>query len=342
MRRVFQLGLGLSAATALLLAAGLPAQNLCERVDMKPVLSLEQVQQNELIEFIVELSGLKYQEEWPADISGMTPEQYYQMEVQLLVDKGFPPMFLEIEPDRSEQFKHWSDAVAIGLSGARDFAREEVVAAADEMSEYIDRIVEERRHAPREDLISALVAAEGGDALTADEVRAFVVLLLIAGNETTTNLIGNAMNALLAHPGQLDRVARDRSLIPAMIEEALRYDSPVQGIPRKLVQDVDLAGVTLPKEAFLMVLFASANRDEQHFAEPERFDIDRRTRDHIAFGNGIHFCLGAALARLEARVAFETLFERCRGFRLDSAEVPMVESMLLRGPQSLPLSFTSA
>jgi cytochrome P450 len=249
---------------------------------------------------------------------------------------------LGIEPDRTEQFKHWSDAVVIGLSGAsRNFTREDVVEAADEMAEYIDRIVEERRRRPCEDLISVLVAAEGGDALSADEVRAFVVLLLIAGNETTTNLIGNAMNALLAHPDSLERVAYDRSLLPAMIEEALRYDSPIQGIPRKLVQDTELAGVPLAKDAFLMVMFASANRDERRFAEPDRFDIDRRTRDHIAFGNGIHFCLGAALARLEARVAFETIFERCRGFRLEADKVPMVESMLLRGPQSLPLSFSS-
>jgi len=249
---------------------------------------------------------------------------------------------LGIEPDRSEQFKHWSDAVVIGLSGVSRHSREEVAEAADEMSEYIDRIIEERRRSPREDLISVLVSAEGGDALTAGEVRAFVVLLLIAGNETTTNLIGNAMNALLAHPEQLDRVSRDHSLIPAMIEEALRYDSPIQGIPRKVVQDVELAGFQLSKDAFLMVMFASANRDEGHFAEPERFDVDRRTRDHIAFGNGIHFCLGAALARLEARVAFETLFDRFRSIRLESDEVPMVESMLLRGPRSLPISFTSA
>jgi cytochrome P450 len=249
---------------------------------------------------------------------------------------------LGVESERHGLFKHWSDTVVIGLSGAsQQFSREEVRAAADEMADYIDSIVADRRARPRDDLISILAAAEDGDALAAGEVLAFVVLLLIAGNETTTNLIGNAMRALLAHPDVLERVTRDRSLLPAMIEEALRYDSPIQGIPRKVTQEVELAGTMLPKDAFLMVLFASANRDEGQFPDPDRFDIDRKSREHVAFGHGIHFCLGAALARLEARVAFEAVLARTRNLRLEATEVPVIESNLLRGPKTLPLSFDS-
>ena len=250
---------------------------------------------------------------------------------------------LGVESERREQFKHWSDTIVIGLSGmSQQFGREEVRAAAEEMADYIDSILAARRANPRDDLISILADAEAGDALTGGEVLSFVVLLLIAGNETTTNLIGNAMRALLEHAEVLDRVARDRTRIPAMIEETLRYDSPIQGIPRKLTQEVELAGTRLPKDAFLMVLFASANRDDRRFPDPDRFDIDRRAREHVAFGHGIHFCLGAALARLEARIAFETLFARMRDFRLDAEEVSVIESNLLRGPKTLPLAFEAA
>jgi len=250
---------------------------------------------------------------------------------------------LGVESERREQFKHWSDTIVIGLSGmSQQFGREEVRAAAEEMADYIDSILAARRANPRDDLISILADAEAGDALTGGEVLSFVVLLLIAGNETTTNLIGNAMRALLEHADVLDRVARDCTRIPAMIEETLRYDSPIQGIPRKLTQEVELAGTRLPKDAFLMVLFASANRDDRRFPDPDRFDIDRRAREHVAFGHGIHFCLGAALARLEARIAFETLFARMRDFRLDAEEVSVIESNLLRGPKTLPLAFEAA
>jgi len=250
---------------------------------------------------------------------------------------------LGVEPDRRDQFKHWSDVIVIGLSGASgEFDKADVRKTADEMAEYIDRIASDRRAAPRDDLISALLEAEEGDALTTGEVMSFVVLLLIAGNETTTNLIGNGTKALLRHPDQLALVASDATHIPAMIEETLRYDSPIQGLPRKAMREVELEGGTVPKDAFVMLLFASANRDETRFPEPDRFDLGRDTQGHIAFGHGIHFCLGASLARLEARMAFETLFARCRNLRLDAGEIPMIESMLLRGPRRLPLAFDPA
>ncbi len=247
---------------------------------------------------------------------------------------------LGVEPERREQFKHWSDTVVIGLSGlSGEFSREDVVRGADEMAEYFEQIANERRAHPQDDLISVLVDAEQGDALTDGEVLAFILLLLIAGNETTTNLIGNAMMALLNHPDQLEAVSSDFSLIPGMIEEALRYDTPVQGIPRQATRNVELGGAEIEKDAFLMVLFASANRDERQFPYPDRFDIHRDTQGHLAFGHGIHFCLGAALARLEARIAFETLFSKCACLRREGDEIAMIDSMLLRGPKSLPLAF---
>ena len=247
---------------------------------------------------------------------------------------------LGIEPERREQFKHWSDAIVIGLSGVGgEFGRDDVVRAADEMAEYFERMVAERRARPREDLLSVLVQAEQGDALATGEVLSFVFLLLIAGNETTTNLIGNATRALLAHPAALAQVEADPRLIPGLLEETLRYDSPIQAIPRKVMADVELAGTKLPKDAFAMVLFGSANRDEAQFHEPDRFDIHRNPQGHVAFGHGIHFCLGASLARLEARVAFEELLTRCRNLRLEGEEIPLIDSTLLRGPKSLPLTF---
>jgi cytochrome P450 len=211
--------------------------------------------------------------------------------------------------------------------------------AFDEMADYVERLLEERRTQARDDLISVLVEAEEGDALSTGEVLAFVVLLLVAGNETTTNLIGNAMKALVRHPDQLAQVARDPRLVPGMLEEALRYDPPVQGLPRRVMQPTELAGTSLPAGSDLLLMFGAANRDESRFPDPDRFDIQRHPEGHLAFGHGIHFCLGASLARLEARVAFEALFERCRDIRLADDEIPFVDSWVVRGPKRLRLQF---
>lgn len=247
---------------------------------------------------------------------------------------------LGVEPARRDEFKHWSDAIVFGLSGVSgEYRAEDVRRAADDMAEFFDRIADERRRNPRDDLISRIVAAEEGEVLTTDEVMSFAVLLLIAGNETTTNLIGSAMKALLHNPDALARVQADPSRIPAMLEETLRYESPIQGVPRLVMQDVEIAGTAIRKDSRVMVLMASANRDERRFPDPNRFDIDRNAKDHVAFGHGIHFCLGAALARLEGRVAFEALLARARDFELLTEDILPHDSLLVRGPKALEIAF---
>ena len=250
---------------------------------------------------------------------------------------------LGVERDRVDQFKAWSDAFVIGLSGAQgQYSPEDVQKAADEMADYFERFAADRRANPKDDLISVLAQAEGGDALSNGELLSFVALLLIAGNETTTNLIGNGVKALLAHPDQFDRVIEDASLIPALVDEVLRYDSPIQALPRSNAEAVELPSGTLPAGSTSMVFYAAANHDEAKFPDAESFDIDRTGNDHVAFSHGIHYCLGASLARLEAKVAFEALFARGRKFGLTGESIPMVDSAVLRGPKSLQLAIESA
>jgi cytochrome P450 len=245
---------------------------------------------------------------------------------------------LGVESDRVDQFKAWSDAFILGLSGASgQYDPDDVRKAADEMAEYFERIAAERRANPKDDLISVLSQAEEGDALSTGELLSFVALLLIAGNETTTNLIGNGVKALLSHPDQLERVLADPALIPALVEEVLRYDSPIQALPRSNSGAVELPSGKVPENSTLLVFYAAANHDEEKFPDAERFDIDRSTQDHVAFSHGIHFCLGASLSRLEARVAFETLFSRCRKLELAADSIPMLDSSVLRGPKAVAL-----
>ncbi len=163
------------------------------------------------------------------------------------------------------------------------------------------------------------------------------MLLLVAGNETTTNLIGNMMLALLDHPDQMEKLWADQSLIPNAIEETLRFDGPVQGIPRQLTQDIEIAETTLPANALVFLLIASANRDERKFPDPERLDITRDTDGHLAFGYGIHYCLGAQLARLEAKITFEELSAQFPALAGTDEPVTRMESLIVRGPKSLPL-----
>jgi len=207
----------------------------------------------------------------------------------------------------------------------------------------IRSVVNQRRRSPRDDLISALVAATvDGARLDEQEILGFCYLLILAGTETTTNLIANGVLALAAHPDQRSELIREPSLLPQAIEEILRWDSPVQSQARTTSRPIELHGRTIPEGAKVLILFGSAGRDEREYADAERFDIHRRIERHLTFGHGIHFCLGAALARLEAQIAFEELLRCIPDWHVDSEpdELERVRPYMVRGPARLPLRFT--
>jgi cytochrome P450 len=238
------------------------------------------------------------------------------------------------------RFRRWaSDMVAVAsnvLTSGPDPDR--LRQGLEPLQAYLREVIAARRQAPREDLISALVAAqEDRDALTDDELLATAVLLLIAGHETTTNLIGNGTYALLRHPHEIARLRREPDLVKSAIEEMLRYDSPVQGTVRVATQDVVLGGVAIGKGALLVCAIGAANRDPAAFPDPDRFDVGRQENHHLSFGFGAHFCLGAPLARLEGEVAIRGLLERFPALALDAETVRHRPNPILRGLLSLPI-----
>ena len=245
---------------------------------------------------------------------------------------------LGVPGERRAEFKHWSDDLVGGITGV--WEREGMQESALAMFEYFSTVVAERTAHSGDDLISRLVTAgaQGDDPLSAMEVVVFCVLLLVAGNETTTNLLGNTVAALWAHPDQAERLARQPQLVAAAFEEALRYDSPVQALFRTTTRPATIAGRELPVDANVMVLFGSANRDEQHFGpDAGKFRIDRNPSDHVGFGSGIHLCLGAHLARLEARVMGEVLLERVAALE-PAGDAERTGGFILRGFRRLPVT----
>jgi len=253
---------------------------------------------------------------------------------------------LGVDPALREDFKRWSHSTVSGSprpETASDDERSRIANDREEFTEYFRQAIDERRNAPRDDLISMLVRAEDEQhALTADEVLAFTQLLLIAGNETTTNLIGNMVLALLDHPDQLQKLTDDPSRVTNTVEEALRYDPPVQFLFRSAARDMELAGTTIKQGTAVLPLYASANRDERKFPDPDRFDITRDTQGHVAFGYGIHFCLGAPLARLEAKVALEEILRSMPGLVKKGDPIERLDSFFLRGLERLPLTYDVA
>lgn len=248
---------------------------------------------------------------------------------------------LGIEPQRRADFKRWSDDIVRSLNRPTDEnVRTEIQRSITELRAYLGRIIDQRRTDPRDDLITALVQAEEErHILTSIEILGLTVLILAAGNETTTNLIGNAVLALLDHPAELAKVRANRASVSALVEEVLRYDSPVQVVFRQTTQDVELEGGKLPAGATVLLLLGSANRDEQKFPEPDHFDVTRNPQDHVGFGYGIHYCLGTPLARIEGRIALEALLFDCPPFTRVLAREPRIAAYLVRGPQTLPLRF---
>jgi cytochrome P450 len=241
------------------------------------------------------------------------------------------------------QFKQWSSEL-LAEGPARAFepgAQQRTAALFRRLREYMRGIVTERREAPGEDLISGLIEAqEERDALSEGELISTSLLLLIAGHETTTNLIGNGLLALLRNPDQLERLRREPGLLENAIEELLRFDSPVQATVRIATEDVAIGGAVIPKDAVAVVLLGAANRDPAEFPEPDRLDLARANVRHLSFGLGTHFCLGAGLARLEARTAFRGLLERFPRMRLATENPEYRPNPFLRGLRSLPVAFS--
>jgi pimeloyl-[acyl-carrier protein] synthase len=249
---------------------------------------------------------------------------------------------LGADPADRDRFKVWSDEiVAFQGVAALDPALVEVSQAALlDMKDYLRSLLARRRDDPRDDFPSQLVTAEeDGVRLTEEEMLSTCVTLLIAGHETTTSLIANAVNTLLRLDGVAERLRREPALLEPALEEVLRYESPKQRDPRLLAEDVELHGETLRAGQMAILLLGSANRDARQFDDPETFVIDRAPNRHIAFGFGIHFCLGAPLARLESRIAAVRLAERLPDIRLaDHGELEWHDSLVLRGVKHLPVA----
>jgi cytochrome P450 PksS len=237
------------------------------------------------------------------------------------------------------RFHRWSSAIVAATAGVNLLR---VLPAIWSFVRYLRRIIETKRRQPEDDLISALVAAEeAGDKLRDDELVAMVFLLVVAGHETTVNLIGNGTLALLQFPGELERLRADPRLDATALEELLRFHSPIEvSTERYAKEPLDVAGVTIPTGSLVYGLIASANRDETQFEDPERLDVGRVKNRHLAFGQGIHYCLGAPLARLEGQIALRKLIDRVPRLQLSVPESNLRwrRGLNLRGLERLPVS----
>lgn len=249
---------------------------------------------------------------------------------------------LGVELERQADFKRWTDDIIVtgGSRIIQEDDRKRILRSIADFREYFQHAIAVRRKERRDDLISSLVEAEeDNQTLTSDEVLSMAVSFNLAGNETTTNLMGNTMLALFDHPEQLARVQANPALIPNLLEEVLRYDAPVHLLFRRTTQAVDIAGTAIPEGAIVLPMFASANRDERKFVDPDRFDVNHNTEGHLGFGAGVHLCLGAPLARLEARVGLEELLPWFSDLSKPEGWAERLNSFVVRGPKKLSLSF---
>lgn len=273
-------------------------------------------------------------------------------EMDLAADFSIPlPMMVIAEmlgipvADRP-QFRRWGDVLLnmiYTVTGGEEAARavRAFGAASAEASDYLTRQLAERRAQPKDDLLTRLVQAEvDGERLTEKEILNFFQLLLLAGSETTTNLINNALLCFIDNPDQLTRLLAAPDLLPSAIEEVLRYRSPLQAVFRQTTCEVEMHGQVIPAGKLVLVMIGSANRDPRQFRDAGLFDITRDPNPHLAFGHGVHFCLGAALARLEARIALADILERVKGFQLASNEPwEPRKAFHVHGPTRLPIRF---
>lgn len=267
--------------------------------------------------------------------------------MELIAELAYPlPMtvicdLLGVPAADHESFHIWSDDIARSLDMTEDEAVYNRAAQSTvALEDYLGELLYERRRHPQEDLVSDLVAVEEeGDRLTRDELFATCALLLIAGHETTVNLIGNGTLALLRHPDQWQRLKDDPSLASSAVEELLRYDSPVQFTSRVTLEPLTYDELDLPAGVAVGFVLGAANRDPEQFAEPWRLDLSRTPNRHLSFGAGIHYCLGAPLARLEGEIAFRTLATRLPDLALATDSVEYKDNLTLRGLKRLPVTF---
>ncbi len=292
--------------------------------------------------------GKKSMARWEAELveevgNGLIDRFVERGHAELVTEFTFPyptqiiARLLGLPREDFRQFQKWSIAILSFLS-----QQETAIAASQEVKEYVASILEERRRHPQEDLISDLAQAElDGEHLSDEEIFSFVRLLLPAGVETTYRSTGNMLLTLLNNPEQLDAVRNDRSLIPQAIEESLRYELPLLTITRIATEDTEVSGVPVPSGSTVMLMLASANRDESRFPEPDRFDIFREgPKPHISFGHGPHACLGLHLARMEMRVALNQILDRLPNLRLDpEGDDPHIRGQVFRSPTSIPVLF---
>jgi cytochrome P450 len=249
---------------------------------------------------------------------------------------------LGIPREDRTRFKLWSDAIANAMDPIYGYAHREAGDRATlEMFAYLREIAEDRKSSPREDLLSLMISAEeAGDRLSMDELLANSMLLLFAGNETTTGLLGNAVVALLENRDEEALLRARPELMPSAIEEFLRYETPTHTTGRVLASDMEIGGKQVPKGARVICILGAANRDPEAFEDPDILDVQREDNKHLAFGTGHHFCLGNHLARLEARVALGRLLERTKHFELTERHIQWRATVALRGPKALPMRLT--
>lgn len=247
---------------------------------------------------------------------------------------------LGIPAERRDDFKRWSDALVGQLDAAP--TRQADVPDIAEMNRYFAELIPERMAAPGDDLISWILAGttDSDQPLTTRELVAFCTLLLAAGNETTTNLLSNAFLGFFDNPDQMEAMRAAPDLAP-VVEEALRYDSPVQAVVRLANHDVEIGDVVIPEDAMVLILYGSANRDETRWADAGRFDVTRPVQDHVAFGSGIHHCLGAHLARLEATIVLDVLRTRLASIE-PAGPATRAGAFMLRGAASIPVRVEAA